>query len=60
MNVAELKKFLDQFADDADVVCVVADGAEHLDELEEGSIMTIEDTGFSGAIRKPVLYVQPS
>lgn len=44
--------------DDDDIRVVIADGAEHLDELEEGSVLTIEDTGFVRGMH--VIYVIPA
>lgn len=59
MNKQELIKALNQ-TDGDDVKVVIADGAEHLDELEEGSVLTIEDTGYSHRLNGPVIYVIPS
>jgi hypothetical protein len=46
-----LKDLKDHGEDDEDVIIVIDDGAEHLDELEEGSILVITEAGgfFRGA-----------
>lgn len=60
MKLSELIKAMEQHSDDPDIKIVIADGAEHLDELEPGSVLTIEDTGYSHVLRSPVIYVMPT
>jgi hypothetical protein len=62
MKWGELKKAMQEARalDDEDVKIIIADGAEHLDELEEGSVLSIEDTGYNAQLRSRVIYVMPS
>ena len=44
-TVGDLRKDLKDCPDHEEIVVAIEDGAEHLDELEEGSVLNITEAG---------------
>jgi hypothetical protein len=57
MTKRDILDLMESWSEDAEVDACLADGVEHLDELEPGSLLQIVDGGFTS--RRYVLYVEP-
>jgi hypothetical protein len=59
MTKAELFTALEHVDESENVVVVIADHAEHLDELEPGSVLDIKEFGYGGPAVGHTLIVEP-
>ena len=57
MTKSEIMNLLQDVPDDSPIEVCISDSAEHLDELEAGSLLNIVDGGFIAG--RHVLYVEP-
>lgn len=57
MTKSEILGLLGPLDDDETISICIADDAEHLDEVEPGSLLDIVDCGY--VARQHVLYVKP-
>jgi hypothetical protein len=59
MTKAELFTKLEYVSEDENISVVIADGVEHLDELEPGSVLNIVEIGYAGPAVGHTLLVEP-
>jgi len=57
MRKRDIIELMQPWDDDTEVAIVIADGAEDVDELENGSVLDVTDAGYRAGMN--VLYVEP-